>query len=242
MSTQASTTALPRSPRTPPLQNGDRLTGEEFERRFDATPGLKKAELIDGVVYMPPPVSDDDHGRPHFKVITWLGVYEASTPGVVGGDNSTLRLGPINRPQPDGYLRILPSHGGRATTDADGYVVGGPDLIAEVAASSASYDLNAKLDVYRRNNVREYVVWRVFDFAIDWFVLREGQFHPHARGPDGLFRSVIFPGLWLDPDALLRGDLATVLKRAAEGTTSQEHAAFVQRLHAAGNASAMLDS
>jgi hypothetical protein len=97
----------------PPLQNGDTLTAEEFERRFDAMPGLKKAELIDGVVYMPPPVSDEDHGVPHFDLIAWLGMYRLATPGVAGGDNSTLRLDRRNRPQPDAYLRILPECGGR---------------------------------------------------------------------------------------------------------------------------------
>src|SRR5688572_23516393 len=123
----------PRPHRTPPLQNGDRLTRAEFERRYDATPNLKKAELIEGVGYMPPPVSHSAHSNPHFNVIGWLGQYAAATPGIVGGDNGSLRLDLDNMPQPDAYLMILPARGGQARIDADGYVEGAPELIAEVA-------------------------------------------------------------------------------------------------------------
>src|SRR4051795_9594200 len=84
----------------PPLQNGDRLTRDEFERRYDAMPGLKKAELIEGVVYMPSPVRLRRHGQPHLSLCTWVGVYEAATPGTIGADNSTARLDLVNEPQP----------------------------------------------------------------------------------------------------------------------------------------------
>src|SRR5262249_8329550 len=119
------------TPRVPPLRDGDHLTAEEFERRYDAMPGLKKAELINGVVYMPPPVTIDDHGGPHFNFITWLGVYCSLTPGVRGANNATLRLPLENRPQPDAFLIIEPSHGGMVSIE-DGYVVGGPELVVEV--------------------------------------------------------------------------------------------------------------
>src|SRR5438067_6966374 len=145
----------------PPLESGDRLTRAEFERRYDAMPGLKKAELIEGVVHMPSPVTFRKHARPHLYLNGWLLHYLAATPGVDGGDNASLRLDLDNEPQPDGFLMILPSHGGQARIDEDDYVAGGPELVAEVASSSASYDLHAKLHVYRRNGVREYVVWRV---------------------------------------------------------------------------------
>lgn len=217
-------------PRIPPLQNGDRLTREEFERRYDATPNLKKAELIEGVVYMPPPVSYRDHGAPHFDVIGWLGLYRMETPGVSGGDNSSLRLDLDNMPQPDACLLVLPEFGGQATIDADGYVAGAPEFIFEVAASSASYDLNVKLNAYRRNGVREYVVWRVLERAIDWFMLREGRYERVARGKDGCYRSEVLPGLWLDPDALMRADLAAVAQVQRQGLVSREHAAFVKRM------------
>lgn len=217
----------------PPLRAGDRLTATEFERRFDAMPDLKKAELIEGVVYMPSPVSTNDHAAPHFDLIGWLSAYKAFTPGVQGGDNATLRLDLDNRPQPDAFLRILPGHGGQSRTSPDGYVVAAPELAAEVSASSASYDLHDKLNTYRRHGVREYVVWRVEDGVLDWFVLRDGRFQLLAPAPDGLFRSEVFPGLWLDAVALLRGDLARVLQVVQAGIQSPEHEAFVQQLRQA---------
>jgi Uma2 family endonuclease len=221
----------------PLLENGDRLTRAEFERRYDAMPELTKAELIEGVVYMPSPVSVD-HDGPHFDLITWLGTYRAATPGVRGGDNGSLRLDLDNMPQPDAYLMILPTHGGQARIGADRYVVGGPELIAEVAASSVSYDLHDKLKAYRRNEVREYVVWRVLDQVVDWFVLREGRYEPLLVDEAGLYKSEVFPGLWLDPTTLLRGDLASVLQTLQQGLASPEHAALVARLQqkAAGGA------
>ena len=139
----------------PPLEAGDHLTRAEFERRYDAMPNLKKAELIEGVVFMPSPVRFRRHGGPQFRLITWLGLYEASTSGVLGADNSTARLDLDNEPQPDALLLIDPARGGQAIIDPDDYVEGAPELVAEIAASSASYDLHTKLNVYRRNGVRE---------------------------------------------------------------------------------------
>jgi len=215
--------------RIPPLENGDRLTRPEFERRYAAMPHVKKAELIEGVVYMPSPVSNE-HAEPHFNLITWLGFYSAATPGISGGDNGTLRLDLDNEPQPDAFLRILAEHGGQARVDEDGYVSGAPELVAEVARSSVSIDLHAKLNAYRRNGVREYLVWRVEDRTIDWFVLRKGRYGPLAAAADGLFRSEVLPGLWLDAAALLRGDLQAVFQTVQQGLGSPEHAAFVRRL------------
>jgi len=217
--------------RVPPLQGGDRLTRDEFERRYRATPHVKKAELIEGVVHMPPPpVSHDDHSGPHLRLCTWLGNYLAVTPGVDGGDNPTLLLDLDNEPQPDAILRILETHGGQSRVNADGYIEGPPELVAEVAATSASYDLHAKLNVYRRTGVREYVVWRTFDREIDYYVLRGSQYERLAPNPDGIHRSEAFPGLWLDAAALVRRDIARVLAVGLEGANSAEHRAFVDRL------------
>ena len=214
----------------PELENGDRLTREEFERRYEAMPNLKKAELIEGVVYMPSPVRQRRHSRPHLHVCNWLGHYEAGTPGVEGGDNGSIRLDLDNEPQPDAFLFIQPECGGQARISSDDYVEGAPDMVAEVASSSASYDLGVKLQVYRRNGVREYVVWRVLDRQIDWFVLREGRYESMALSADGLYRSTVFPGLWLDPVALRDHDLARVLAVVQEGLNTAEHADFVARL------------
>src|SRR5262245_8690722 len=214
----------------PALRAGDRITRSEFERRYAAMQQVKKAELIEGIVYMPSPVTDTDHGAPHFDLITWLGVYRGHTPVVRGGDNSTLRLDLDNEPQPDAFLRILPELGGHSHTDSEGYIEGAPELIAEVAASSASYDLHDKLNVYRRNGVKEYVVWRVWDKAIDWFILSEGRYDRLPLGSDGMCRSQVFPGLWLDPAALIQGNLAHVLEVCLQGLASSEHSEFIQKL------------
>jgi Uma2 family endonuclease len=233
MASPVLTSHVRKPPPVPPLQSGDRLTADEFERRFDATPDLKKAELIDGIVYMSPPVSDEFHAEPHFDVIAWLGLYRAATRGVAGSDNGTLRLDPKNRPQPDASLRILPEHGGRSARDKEGYLTAGPELVVEIAASSASHDLNAKMELYRRTGVQEYVVWRVYEEAVDWFALRGGRYERLAPGPDGVVRSDVFPGLWLDAGALIRGDLAAVMNVLQQGLASADHAAFVARLAAA---------
>ena len=215
----------------PPLENGAHLTRPEFERRFDATPELKKAELIDGVVYMaPPPVSHDFHGVPHFRLITALGTYEVSTPGVAGGDNSSIRLDLDNMPQPDIYLIVEPPCGGQAKIDAEGYVEGAPEFVCEVAATSASLDLHRKLDLYRRHGVKEYVVWRTLDGEIDYFVARQGQYVKLDPQPSGEYRSETLPGLWLDAPAVLKGDWMSVMRKIQEGISSTEHTAFVDQL------------
>jgi Uma2 family endonuclease len=217
----------------PPLENGDRLARAEFERRYHAMPQLKKAELIEGIVYMPSPVRHQLHGRPHSQLIGWLALYEVGTPGVQVGVNSTVRLDLDNEPQPDAILLIDPARGGQTRLSADGYVEGAPELVVEVAASTASYDLHAKLNVYRRSGVQEYVVWRVQEQAIDWFVLREGRYERLSPDAGGRLRSTVFAGLWLDPAALLRHDVTTVLAVVQQGMASPEHAALVARLSGA---------
>lgn len=158
----------------PPLENGDKLTRTEFEQRYAAMPHVKKAELIEGTVYMVSPVRIFQHGEPHAYIMAWLGVYRAATPGVQVGDNPTVRLDADNEPQPDALLRIVA--GGQSTISDDDYVEGAPELIVEIAASTASIDLHEKLAVYRRNQVQEYLVWRVYDGELNWFCLREGRY------------------------------------------------------------------
>ena len=230
VSTTTSMSMQTRDDVVPALENGDRLTRAEFERRYEAMPHLKKAELIEGVVYVPSPVRHRQHGSPHAHLISWLFQYTANTPGVEVGDNSSVRLDLDNEPQPDALLFIDPTRGGQVRISDDGIIEGAPELVAEVASSSVSYDLHAKLHVYRRNGVCEYIVWRVLEQEIDWFVLRDGQYERMPRDAQGLVRSEVFPGLWLDPAALLRGDLATVLAIVQQGLASPEHNAFVARL------------
>jgi Uma2 family endonuclease len=211
----------------PPLENGDRLTRPEFERRYSAMPHVKKAELIEGVVYMPSPVRHEGHGRQHSELNGWLVVYSASTPGVEASDNTTVRLDLDNEPQPDLLLRV--SAAGQSRID-DGYIDGAPELVAEIASSSTAYDLHQKLDTYRRHGVREYIVWQTLDNIIDWFILREGRYERLLSDAAGVYKSEVFPGLWLDSTAMTQGDLATVLKVLGEGLATPAHQEFVARM------------
>lgn len=214
----------------PWLESGDRLTRAEFERRYDAMPHIKKVELIEGVVYMPSPARLKRHGVPHGIIATWLGHYAAHTLGVEMADNATVRLDLDNEPQPDAILRILPEAGGQTADSEDDYVEGAPELAAEIAASSASYDLHQKKNAYRRNRIREYLVWVTQEERLHWWELRDEQYVSLEPDAQGIIKSRVFPGLWLDADALLRKDFAKVLDCVGQGIASNEHAEFVARL------------
>ncbi len=213
----------------PPLENGDRLTRAEFKRRYESMPNTKKAELIDGVVYMPSPVRIL-HAEPHADVMTWLGNYRVATPGVRLGDNPTVRLDIDNEPQPDAALRIESDKGGKAHASPDGYIEGPPELVVEVALSSAAYDLHDKMRVYRRNGVQEYLVWQVYDKRVDWWELRDEVYAALPVNEHGVVHSRVFPGLWLHAGALLKGDMAQVLATLQQGLQSDEHAAFLKKI------------
>lgn len=219
-------------PEVPPLSPGDHLSRSEFERIYAAHPEIKKAELVEGRVYIPSPVTHPDHGRPHRDLVTWLGVYNAATPGVDGSDNATVRLDYDNEPQPDTFLRLETAQGGRSRLTPDRYIEGPPELVVEVAATSKSYDLNEKLRAYQRNGVQEYLVAQVYEQQVTWFALREGVYEPLAPDGSGILRSEVFPGLWLQPAALWAADIAGLLAVLQQGLASPEHAAFVERLRA----------
>lgn len=223
--------SIPR--KTPFLEPGDCLSRAEFERRYEAMPDLNGAELIERVVHMPSPVRLKNHGKPHALFTGWLVNFKVRTVGVEIGDNATVRLDPDNELQPDGFLFIETAYGGKVRISPDDYVEGAPELVAEVAGSSASIDMTTKLRVYRRNGVQEYIVWRVLDRQIDWFTLYEEEYQPMPKDTDGYYRSQVFPGLWLDVEALLRDDMAAVLQVLERGLASPEHGAFVQRLQKA---------
>jgi Uma2 family endonuclease len=218
---------------TPILESGDHLTRTEFERRYSAMPHVKKAELLEGIVHMPSPVRHSRHGGPFISLAGWLWSYQSQTPGVSAGGNSTVRLDMDNEPQPDALMFVLPEYGGRVVLSEDDYIEGAPEFVAEIAASTVSIDLHAKLNVYRRNQVQEYLVWRVEDSAVDWFVLREGVYEKLSL-LDGIYRSEVFPGLWLDAEALVREESQRVFRVLQEGLARSEHAAFVDRLALAG--------
>jgi Uma2 family endonuclease len=213
------------------LESGDRLSREEFERRYRAMPQLKKAELIEGVVYVASPVRIKRHGEPHGDMITWLGLYKVATPGIMLGDNPTVRLDLDNEPQPDGLLRIEEAKGGQSRISEDDYIEGAPELVVEIASSSASYDLHDKLWAYRRNGVREYLVWLTQEQAFRWYLLQAGEYVLQQPDELGILRSRVFPGLQLAIEALLGGDMQQVLVVLQEGIASEAHQRFVAQLN-----------
>ncbi|MFN6519341.1 MAG: Uma2 family endonuclease [Nostoc sp. CreGUA01] len=216
--------------RIPLLESGDRLTRHEFERRYHAMPDTKKAELIEGVVYVASPLRFNSHGKPHANLIGWLWNYKIATPGVELGDNVTVRLDLDNEPQPDVVLLIDEKLGGQARISDDDYIEGAPELIAEVAASSAANDLHDKKKVYRRNGIKEYIVWRILENQLDWFCLENGEYRALEPDINNIIKSRIFPGLWLDVQALCTGEMTKVLAMLQQGLSSEEHAEFVQSL------------
>jgi len=206
------------------------LTRPEFERIYQAHPEVRRSELIEGVVYMPPPVHFVQHGLPHSYLMTWLGVYCAATPGLLPGDNASVRLDFENVVQPDAVLRLDPKLGGRSRVSKDDYVEGPPELVVEIAASSAAYDLHDKRRVYARNGVQEYLAVQMYEQKVDWFVLREGVYATLKPDAGRILRSEVFPGLWLNPPAIFGGDLAVLLAVLQQGLASPEHAPFLERL------------
>ncbi|GAP99441.1 Uma2 family endonuclease [Leptolyngbya sp. NIES-2104] len=217
----------PKRQSVPPLASGDRLTRAEFERRYEATPEKFKAELIEGVVYVASPVRAF-HGEPHFNLITCLGIYSIATPGTQGSDNATTRLDLDNEPQPDAMLRVV--RGGTSRVSQDGYIEGAPELVAEIATSSAAIDLGAKMNAYRRNRVQEYLVWQTFENEFSWFRLENERYVLVEPDESGIIKSQVFPGLWLDVTALLNNQMITVMNILQLGLQSSEHQAFVQEL------------
>jgi Uma2 family endonuclease len=212
-----------------PLVQGDKLTREEFLRRWEAMPEVKHAELIGGIVYMPSPVGPE-HSSQDMSFTGWLWTYRAFTPGCAGGSNGTwLML--EDAPQPDSFLWILPECGGQGRR-GELYLEGAPELAAEVSQSRTSYDLHQKRDLYASAGVQEYLTLLLREKEIRWHRLVEGSYERLEPAADGILRSVVLPGLWLDPVAFLAGDMARVLEVLQQGIRSSEHAEFVSRLAA----------
>jgi len=218
--------------RVPPLENGDHLSRDEFERRYFAMRKDVKAELIEGVVYMASPVRLEGHARPDGRLIGWLYDYQAATPGTEFAVNGTIRLGEEDEPQPDSFLYVLPDYGGSAKKSEDDFLENAPELVIEIAASSASKDLGPKKRSYAANGIREYLVWRTLEDSIDWFVLSGDHYESLKMDADGAIRSEVFPGLWLNVPAVLLRDSAAVKATSQQGLQSPEHARFVADLQA----------
>jgi Uma2 family endonuclease len=207
------------------------LEQEAFHARYEAMSEDVRAELVGGVVYMPSPLKRR-HSRPHLKLASWMDLYEEATPGVECHDSVTVILGPESEPQPDACLIVLPEKGGQTRITEDDFLEGPPELIAEIALSSESYDLHDKKDDYERAGVKEYLAVVLRQKKVFWFASRRGRFVELPPGRDGILRSEAFPGLWLDPDALLRLDGKRLKEVLQPGLTTPEHAAFVASLAA----------
>lgn len=210
-----------------PLQPGDQLRATEFRRRYHAMPGVKKAELIEGIVYMPSPVRLSSHAEPHFNLNTWLGYYASATPICVGADNATTRLDIDNEPQPDAILFIRPELGGTVRISQDDYVAGPPEFVAEISSTTVAYDRGPKLRTFLRHQVSEYLIWRVNDDLFEWYALVDSDYQRLQPDGLGIVRSQVFPGLWLDTAAMLAGNLARVIDCVREGISSEEHRQFL---------------
>ena len=217
---------------TPPLIEGDSLTSDEFLRRWEEMPDVRRAELIDGIVYMPSPVSIG-HSNYELFLGNWLGFYALATPGCRPAMEGTWLMGEGQTPQPDVVLLILPEYGGQSKVSGDsltGYYTGAPELIVEVAFSSYSRDFGAKKRLYERMGVREYLIAVPREKKLVSLGLTDNGFQPIAPGADGVFRSACFPGLWLDTAALWTLDLQQMNLFVQQGLATPEHAEFVARL------------
>jgi len=213
----------------PPLEAGDHLDQATFHARYEAMPPDFRAELIGGVVFVPSPLRLE-HGESHALIMGWLTNYWSATPGTSVRDNTTAILGDDSEPQPDATLVIEPERGGQTRVSEDGYATGPPELIVEVASSSESIDLHRKRRDYEQAGVLEYVVVVLRQHVVRWFVMQDGTYQEVEPDASGIFKSTVFPGLWLDAPALLRLDGRQVMATLQQGIETSEHAAFVQQL------------
>jgi len=217
-------------PGIPPLEPSDRLTRDEFERRYHAMPDDLKAELIVGVVYIASSVRYRSHGKPHIILSGLLLTYSVETENVETADNATTRLDLDNEPQADLLMFVDPQAGGRIRISDNGDIENGPELVAEIASSPINIDLHAKLNAYRKSGVCEYLVWRVRDNEIDFLENVRGEFVPILPESDGVLKSRQFPSLWIDKAALLEGRFPDALKTLRAGIATDAHRHFVSSL------------
>ncbi len=213
----------------PALRTGDRLSRQEFLRIWDGLPWLKNAELIDGVVYVASPVSRS-HWNLDIRLIGVLRQYAIHTPGCEAGNNGTwLMLD--SAPQPDAFLRISPSRGGQSRDDDERYPSGAPELAAEVCITSTEIDFGHKLALYQRSGVREYITVEQLPARLMWRSLQpDGSYAPLEPDADGVLRSRVFPGLWLDLQAFWSNDGIGLERVLREGLASAEHREFMKSL------------
>jgi Uma2 family endonuclease len=214
----------------PLLHDGQRLDQPTFHELYLRTPEDFRAELIDGVVHvMSSPVSPK-HGRPFASINGWIYNYSIETSGTIIQGDTTTKLGPRSEVQPDCALLIDPDFGGQTGEDLKGYTTGCPELVVEISSSTLQLDLNAKKRAYEEAGAKEYVVYDEPHRTFHWFALRDGKFELLPKSEDGVYRSEVFPGLWLDEAAFVANDGLGVMAALRPGLQSPEHADFVERL------------
>ncbi|MCI0379808.1 MAG: Uma2 family endonuclease [Gemmataceae bacterium] len=226
---QRSSERTTKAPALPHLESGDRLDQKTFHERYEAMPKHFRAKLIGGIVYVSSPLKIP-HGRGQNCVNRWLYTYEDHTPGVEVFANTTNMMGPDTETQPDAQMNLMAGLSEQIRETDDQCFEGAAELIVEVAWSTESLDLHAQKDAYEHAGVQEYVVIALRMKHVFWFRLQRGKFKELKPDDDGILRSEVFPGLWLDPDAMLRFDTKRLLKVLRQGLASPEHAAFAAKL------------
>ncbi len=213
------------------LENGDRLSKAEFLKRWNEQPSLNHAELLEGIVHLnAAAIRCRDHGEPQYVMMRLLGTYCDVTPHIKVMGPSSIDLDDENFPEPDVVMYSTHPRLAQTKVDHEGYLVGPPELIVEIAASTASVDLHVKKDVYERAGVKEYLVWRTIEAGLDWFVLENGLYVRNKVDPaDGFMKSRVFPGLWIKEAVLLKMDVKQILASMQEGITSAAHQEFCEQ-------------
>jgi len=208
------------------LHNGDRMKRREFHIAYCQMPESYRAELIGGIVFEPSPLGWS-HGKYHMRLSLLLEMYAAHTPGTEGGDNATVFLSEEDEVQPDLVLRTIQRCGGKSRLTVKDYVEGAPELVTEVASSSRAIDLHLKKERYALAGVLEYIVLCLRPKRLYWFNL-QGNTELRAD-TDGIFRSAIFPGLWIHGEGLLQLDYKLTADALNRGLRSPEHKSFVSQ-------------
>jgi Uma2 family endonuclease len=187
------------------LHNGDRMSRDEFLWRWEQIPEIKRAELIDGMVYLSSPLSER-HSDYEQLLNRWLSHYESEVPGLKILPNATWLLGDSS-PQPD--LALIRQAG---TSRSSGkFREGPPELVVEICYSSLAYDLGPKLELYRRARVQEYLTILLEDKKAQWRSLNSDGRYQVLKPSSGFLKSLVFSGFWLDPGALFPPDRKRLL-------------------------------
>ena len=197
------------------LFEGNKLDQPTFHRLYEQTPQGFKAELIGGIVHVASPVGIA-HNDPHVLVIAWLSNYAVAKPNTHVLDNATVILDDQSEPQPDAGLRYRQG----TSRISDNRCNGPPELVIEVSDSTVVHDLFDKRADYERHGVSEYLVLAVEESRAIWFTRGDDGGFVELSPTAGKLQSCIFPGLWLDPDALFDLDHVRVMAVLNEGLAS----------------------